>query len=243
MQHKMYIYSIKWFYYIPNKLYFQGKVLGEVSLPLQLQQFLPPAGGVGGQPHACLFEHEPRRHAGIGIVVLVAVVHHLGDAGLDDGLGALVAGEEGHVDPGTLQVVVGAVQDGVELRMADVHVLRVQRVALALPWHGIVIASNGHSVVAQGEDLVLRADNAGSHLAAGVLGAHGGEQGDAHKVFIPVDVIGAFHGKVPPSIFHWVYCTMPTHVLQSILRASGQNAQKNSGKFGGQMKENFGQSI
>jgi hypothetical protein len=36
---------------------------------------------------------------------------------------------------------------------------------------------------------------------------------------------------------------MPTHVLQSILRASGQNAQKNPGKFGGQMKENFGQSI
>ena len=50
---------------------------------------------------------------------------------------------------------MGAVQDGVELRMADVHVLRVQRVALALPRHGIVIASNGHSVVAQGEDLVL----------------------------------------------------------------------------------------
>ncbi|EEU97784.1 hypothetical protein FAEPRAA2165_00365 [Faecalibacterium duncaniae] len=29
MQCKMYIYSIRWFYYITNKLYFQGKVLGE----------------------------------------------------------------------------------------------------------------------------------------------------------------------------------------------------------------------
>lgn len=67
------------------------------------------------------FEHEPRRHAGIGIVVLVAVVHHLGDAGLDDGLGALVAGR-GSRRPGHLQVVVGAVQDGVELRMADIHI-------------------------------------------------------------------------------------------------------------------------
>ena len=46
MQYKMYIYSIRWFYYITNKLYFQGKVLGEVSFPLQLQQFLPSAGGV-----------------------------------------------------------------------------------------------------------------------------------------------------------------------------------------------------
>ena len=27
MQCKMYIYSIRWFYYITNKLYFQGKVL------------------------------------------------------------------------------------------------------------------------------------------------------------------------------------------------------------------------
>ena len=64
---------------------------------LQLQ--LGPASGglISSQLHAGLFEHEPRRHAGIAVVVLVAVVHHLGNARLDDGLGALVAGEQRHV--------------------------------------------------------------------------------------------------------------------------------------------------
>ena len=176
-------------------------------------------------------------------MVLVAVIDHLGDAGLDDGLGALVAGEKGHIHPGTLQVVVGAVQDGVQFRMADVHVFGVQRLTLPVPGHGVVIATDGHTVVAQGQNLVLRADDAGAHLTAGVFGAHGGEQGDAHKIFIPVDVIGAFHGKVPPSVIRWPYCTMPMHVLQSIFARSGQNAQNKPGKFGRQKKENFRQSI
>ena len=49
---------------------------------LQLQLHLPPAGLIGGEPDAGLFEHEPRSYAGIGVVVLVAVVDDLGDAGL-----------------------------------------------------------------------------------------------------------------------------------------------------------------
>ena len=161
---------------------------------LQIKLGFAAAGRIGRQTDAGLFEHEPRRHAGIGVVVLIAVVHHLRNAGLDDGFGALVAGEEGDVHPGPLEVVVGAVEDGVELRMADIHILGVQGVSLPVPGHGVVVAADGHPVVAQREDLVLRADDAGPHLAAGVLGAHGGEQGDAHKIFVPVDVIGAFHG-------------------------------------------------
>ena len=82
---------------------------------LQLQLRLPPAGLVGGEPDAGLLEHEPGGHAGIGVVVLVAVVDDLGDAGLDDGLGTLVAGEEGDIHPRALEVVVGAVEDGVQL--------------------------------------------------------------------------------------------------------------------------------
>ena len=30
-------------------------------------------------------------------------------------------------------------------------------------------------------------------LPLGVLGAHGREQGNAHEIFVPVDVIAAFH--------------------------------------------------
>ena len=106
-----------------------GKVKRERALQFQLG--FAAAGGVGGQFHARLLEHEPCRDAGIAVVVLVAVVHHLGNAGLDDGLGTLVAGEEGHIDPCALQVVVSAVQDGIQLGMADVHIFCVQRVALA----------------------------------------------------------------------------------------------------------------
>ena len=140
-------------------------------------------------------EHEPGGHAGIGVVVLVAVVDDLGDAGLDDGLGTLVAGEEGDIHPRALEVVVGAVEDGVQLGVADVHIFRVQRLTLPLPRHGVVVAADGHAVVAQREDLVFRADDAGAHLTAGVLGAHGREQGNAHEVFVPVDIIRAFHRK------------------------------------------------
>ena len=166
---------------------------------LQLQLRLPPAGLVGGEPDAGLLEHEPGGHAGIGVVVLVAVVDDLGDAGLDDGLGTLVAGEEGDVHPRALEVVVGAVEDGVQLGVADVHIFRVQRLTLPLPRHGVVVAADGHAVVAQREDLVFRADDAGAHLTAGVLGAHGREQGNAHEVFVPVDIIRAFHRRKPPS--------------------------------------------
>ena len=98
-----------------------------------------------------------------------------------------------------LEVVVGAVEDGVQLGVADVHIFRVQRLTLPLPRHGVVVAADGHTVVAQREDLVFRADDAGAHLTAGVFGAHGREQGNAHEVFVPVDIIRAFHRKKPPS--------------------------------------------
>ena len=128
-------------------------------------------------------------------MILVAVIHQLFDTRLNDGLGALVAGEQGDVNPGALEVVVGAVEDGVELGMADVHVFGLQRIAFPVPGHGVVVAAGGHAVVAQREDFVLGADDAGPHLAVGVLGAHGAEHGDAHKIFVPVDVVAAFHSN------------------------------------------------
>ena len=100
---------------------------------------------------------------------------------------------------------MGAVEDGVQLGVADIHIFRVQRLTLPLPRHGVVVAADGHTVVAQREDLVFRADDAGAHLTAGVLGAHGREQGNAHKVFVPVDVIRAFH-RVVLLVLHKKFC-------------------------------------
>src|SRR5699024_9106584 len=165
-----------------------------------------PAGAVGGHPDPCLVQHEAGGHAGVAVVVFVVVIDDLPDARLDDGFGTLVAGEEGDVDPRPLEVVVGAVEDGVQLGVAYVHIFGVQGLALPAPGHGVVVAADGHPVVAQREDLVFGADDAGPHLAVGVLGAHGGKQRDAHKVFVPVDVVVAlFHKKrLPAQLDLWV---------------------------------------
>ena len=90
---------------------------GAVSSTSQGEGDLPAAGMVGRHPDPGLLEHEPGGNAGIAVVVFVVVIDDFLDARLDDGLGALVAGEEGYINPGALQVVVGAVQDGVQLGM------------------------------------------------------------------------------------------------------------------------------
>ena len=71
----------------------------------------------------------------MGIMVFVRKVDQFLDTALDDGLGAFVAGEQRHIHPRPFQVVVGAVQDGVQLGVADVHILGLQVLALALPGH------------------------------------------------------------------------------------------------------------
>ena len=58
--------------------------------------------------------------------------------------------------------------------MADVHVFGFQLITFAVPGHIVIIAADGHAVVAKGKDLVFRADNAGPYLAGIILGAHGG---------------------------------------------------------------------
>ena len=144
-----------------------------------------------------MFEQPAAGDAQRLVVVLVRVIDDLFDAALDDGLGALVAGEQRHIHPRALEVAVGRVEDGVQLRMADIHVFGLQRVALPLPGHVVVVAADRHAVVAQRQDLVFRADDAGPHLAVAVLRPHGREQRDAHKVFVPADIVLAFHVTRP----------------------------------------------
>src|SRR5699024_2677723 len=72
----------------------------------------------------------------------------------------------------------------------------------------VVVAADGHAVVPQRQDLVFRADDAGAHLAVVVLGAHGGKQGDAHKIFIPTDIIRSFHSVPLPSYSFYLYYTV-----------------------------------
>ena len=59
-------------------------------------------------------------------MVLVVQVHHLPDSGLDDDLGAVVAGEQGDVEGSAPDVGAAFVDDGVDLRVDDVRVLLVK---------------------------------------------------------------------------------------------------------------------
>ena len=56
------------------------------------------------------------------VAVLVREVDDGLDAGLDDHLGALVAGEQGDVDGTPGHVLRVFVEDGIHLRVANVHV-------------------------------------------------------------------------------------------------------------------------
>ena len=120
----------------------------------------------------CHVEQPPRSNAGVGIMVFIRKIDDFPDAALNDGLGALVAGEQRHIHPRTAQIAVSTVQNGVQLRMADVHVFGFQLVTFAVPRHIVIIAADGHAVVAKGKDLVFRADNAGLHFLCLLLLLH-----------------------------------------------------------------------
>src|SRR5699024_8370364 len=172
------------------------------------QPDLTPGGFIGAVLDARHLEHAAAGDAGVAVVVLIRKIDQLLDAALDDRLGALIAGEQRHIHPRAGQVVVRAVEDRVQFRVADIHILGFQVLALALPGHVVVVATDGHAVVPQRQDLVLRADDAGAHLAVVVLGAHGGKQGDAHKIFIPTDIIRSFHSVPLPSYSFYLYYTV-----------------------------------
>ena len=70
-------------------------------------------------------EHFFRRGVHRRAVVFIREVNDLFDAGLDDRLRALVAGEQGHVDTAALQIRAPVIEDRVQLRMADVGVFRI----------------------------------------------------------------------------------------------------------------------
>ena len=115
------------------------------------------------------------------------------DAALDDALGALVAGEKGHIHPRPPQVAVGGIQNRVELGMADIHIFCLQRRPFPLPGHLVIAAAGRHTVLPQRKNLVFRADDAGAHLAVAVLGPHGRKQGNAHEILVPADIVSTFH--------------------------------------------------
>ena len=62
------------------------------------QHFIHYASLHAPRTYPCHAEHPARCLHAVGVGVLVAEVHHLLDAALDDGLGALIAWKQPHVD-------------------------------------------------------------------------------------------------------------------------------------------------
>ena len=113
-----------------------------------------------------------RSFAGDGdllVGMFIGIIEDLPDARLDDHLGTLVAGEQGHVDD-TVGYALGVlVKDGVHLCVADVHVLGLQRVRRALaPRQLVVGAAAGKTVVADTDDTFLIVDYTGSNLLVNI---------------------------------------------------------------------------
>lgn len=127
------------------------------------------AGDAGG------FEHTLRGNVGFGAVVFVTIIDDFGDAGLDQSLGAFVAGEKGRINTGTFHVRSGIIQNGVQLGMAYIVVLGLKLIAFTLPGILIVGAALRHAVITDREDAVVGAYDAGTDARVRILAPVSGE--------------------------------------------------------------------
>ena len=125
--------------------------------------------------------------------VLVAKINDFLDADLYNQLGAFIAREEADIEPCAGERRLRAIHDGVHLGVADVWVFRVEPAdGLAIPREFVIAAADWEAVVADADDFVFVADNAGADLRARVFAALGGQQGNSHEVVVPTKVICAF---------------------------------------------------
>ena len=97
------------------------------------------------------------------------------------------------VEGSPFQGTAGIVEDGVEFGMADINILGVQGITLPVPGHFVVVTPDGHTIIAHGQNFMIGADDAGPHLGVVVLAPLSGEKGDAHKIFVPGNIILSLH--------------------------------------------------
>jgi hypothetical protein len=108
---------------------------------------------------------------------------------LNDGLGAFIARKQCRINGTALEVHANVVEDGIEFRVANKGILGVQEFPFLAPGKFVITASNGKPVVTSAYNLVLVIHDAGPYLRIGILATLSRKQGDAHKIFIPGNVI------------------------------------------------------
>lgn len=152
-------------------------------------------GGELGKLHPGGGEHPLGGQGGGAVGVFIGKVQHFLYTALNDGLGALVAGKQGHIQAAASQVPPVGVEDGVQLRVDHIGVLGLG--PLPLPGVLVVGTALGHAVVARGNDDVVLGHDTGAHLGVGVLAPLCRQHGNAHKVFVPADIVLPFHNGPP----------------------------------------------
>ena len=140
-----------------------------------------------------MLEHGLGRFDGVGIVVLIREVDDLADARLHDYFDAFVTGKKRDIDAALAQIGGDGVQDRVQFGVANVGVFAFEKTAVAAPGHVVVGAAARQAVVADADDAVLVVDDAGPDLGVRVFAALRRQEGHSHEVFIPRQIIAAFH--------------------------------------------------
>ena len=139
---------------------------------LQCDLDSPPCRPVSDAVNARSLEHSQGSDVIRGIPVFVIGIDHGADPGLNDGLGAFIAWEERYIQRGAFKTGAAVIQDCVQLTVDGIRILCLQLIAVvraALPRKFIIRAAGGKAVIADGQDLVVRTDDARADLGIGIL--------------------------------------------------------------------------
>ena len=113
---------------------------------------------------------DPSTQVGACIVSADNKVNHRLDARLYDRLGAFVARKQRHIQLAAFQAAPAVIQDRIEFTVSGIEVFIIVGILFSFaPWELVIGTALGKSVVAHGKDLVVRADDTGAHLCAGIL--------------------------------------------------------------------------
>jgi hypothetical protein len=118
-------------------------------------------------------------------VIFIIRIDQFFNSDLNDCLGTLIAWEQCHIEFGPVQTSAPIIQYGVQFAVCYICIFTIVDVSVPVPWILIIIASLWKSIIPHGENFILFTDNACTDLRIGVLGTHGRQLGDPHKVLVP----------------------------------------------------------
>ena len=96
--------------------------------------------------------------------IFVTVIHDCLDSGLDDRLGTLVARKQRNIKLCSFQTATTIIQDCIQLAVRHIQIFRIQRIPFPCPRKLIIGTALRKAIISHGKNLVIIADNTGTHL-------------------------------------------------------------------------------